>query len=1074
MSVRVALIRQLGGRSLSGLSIVVALAVGVLSFLVRLSGGDAVRAADESATARPVSFIRDIRPILAKHCFACHGPDEGTREAKLRLDQQDGATGPREGGTAFVPSKPDASIALARIVSADPDLRMPPPEAGPPLTAEQIDLLRRWVAQGASWQSHWAFEKIARPPLPVVKDATWSRNAIDRFVLARLEQEGLRPAPAADPATLARRVALDLTGLPPPPDLVREYLADPTDAAYERLVDRLLESKTYGERWARVWLDLARYADTRGYEKDRTRTIWRYRDWVIDAFNADLPYDQFTRDQLAGDLLPAPTMEQLLATAMHRNTMVNEEGGTDDEEFRIAAVKDRVDTTIQIWMGLTMGCGKCHSHKYDPISQREYYQFFAFFNQTEDSDKGDERPVAPTPTADQQRQLAELQGRLARLEDEYRSLLPTLRSSAAEWARGQSSRRGWMTLKPIELAAESGATLKTLDDLSILASGPLPKSEQYKVVAELGVAPASAAPNTAAPNRWMIGGLRIEALPDASQPRGGVGRSKDDGNFVLTGLKLEVRGPGGETKVVPLTRAEADFAQQKYPVDHVLKNPDPAKHGWAVSPQLTKPHVAVFAPDAPVAVPAGAQIIVTLDHRFQFSYPGFALGRFRLSITSDPQPKLQDDMPADLQAVLRKPESDRSDQEWNRLLEHVARAAPQTAELRGKIAAAQEQIRAVKPVETPVLRELPTDKRRVTRIHVRGNFLQPGDTVQPAVPASFHPLPTDAQPNRLGVAAWLCSPDNPLTARVAANRIWSQLLGNGLVETQEDFGSQGQPPSHPELLDWLSAEFMASAAPGKPWSWKALCKTIVLSATYRQSSRVAPELAERDRFNRLYARGARFRLDAETLRDNTLAVSGLLSNKMYGPSVMPPQPDGIWRSTYNTDKWVTSVGEDRYRRGLYTFVKRTSPYPAMTTFDAPSREICTIRRSRTNTPLQSLVTLNDPAFVECAQALARRAWRESKVESKVRSGTAEAAVDARVARAIELALVRTPRPNEVATLVELYGRRLEEFRADMVAANRFATEPLGPGPEGVDIAELAALTAVCNVILNLDEFLTRG
>jgi mono/diheme cytochrome c family protein len=1066
MSVRVAFACPLGYRSHSLLPTVLWLVASALSFMTCVFRGDvATQAADESAVSRPVSFIRDIRPILAKHCFACHGPDEGTREAKLRLDQQTGATGPREGGAAFVPGKPDSSVALARVVSADPEQRMPPPEAGPPLSAEQIDLLRRWVAQGASWQSHWAFEKIARPQLPTVKDATWSRNAIDRFILARLEQEGLRPAPAADPAVLARRVALDLTGLPPSPELSREYLADPSNAAYERLVDRLLESKTYGERWARVWLDLARYADTRGYEKDRTRTIWRYRDWVIDAFNADLPYDQFTRDQLAGDLLPSPTMEQLLATAMHRNTMVNEEGGTDDEEFRVAAVKDRVDTTVQVWMGLTMGCGKCHSHKYDPISQREYYQFFAFFNQTEDSDKGDERPVAPTPTADQQRRIGELHGRLARLEEDYRQLLPTLREPAAAWARVQGQRRGWLTLKPIELTAESGATLKTLDDLSILASGPLPKSEQYKVVAELdAAAQTAAAPNTPAASPRTIGGLRIEALPDPSQPRGGAGRSKDDGNFVLTGLKLEVRDPAGETTVVPLTRAEADFAQQNYPVDHVLKNPDPAKHGWAVSPQQAKPHSAVFAPDAPLAIPAGAQWIVTLDHRFQFSYPGFALGRFRLSVTSDPQPKLQDDVPADLRKLLLKTEADRTDGEWQRLLEHFARTAPQTAELREKIAAVQEQIRATRPVETPILRELPSDKRRVTRIHVRGNFLEPGDTVQAAVPASFHPLPADAPPNRLGVAAWLCSPENPLTARVAANRLWSQLLGNGLVETQEDFGSQGQPPSHPELLDWLSAEFMQPAAPSKPWSWKALCKTIVMSATYRQSSRVAPELADRDRFNRLYARGARFRLDAETLRDNALAVSGLLSSKMYGPSVMPPQPDGIWRSTYNTDKWVTSAGEDRYRRGLYTFVKRTSPYPAMTTFDAPSREICTIRRSRTNTPLQSLVTLNDPAFVECAQSLARRAWKESPA----------ATTNERVGRAIELALTRTPRPAEIATLVELYSRRLNEFRADNVAAKRFATEPLGPVPDGVDIAELAALTAVCNVILNLDEFLTRG
>lgn len=1028
----------------------------VLTGLWTLAVHDAlVCAADEPVAGRPVDFIRDIRPILAKHCFACHGPDEGTREANLRLDQQAGATGPREGGAAFAPGKPAASIALARVASNDPERRMPPPETGPPLAAEQIELLRRWVAQGAPWQSHWAFEKIERPALPAVQDAAWPRNAIDRFILARLEQERLRPAPAADPATLARRVALDLTGLPPAPEVARQYLADPTDAAYERLVDQLLESKTYGERWARVWLDLARYADTRGYEKDRTRTIWRYRDWVIDAFNADLPYDQFTRDQLAGDLLPAPTMEQLLATAMHRNTMVNEEGGTDDEEFRIAAVKDRVDTTIQVWMGLTMGCAKCHSHKYDPLSQREYYQFLAFFNQTEDSDKGDERPVAPTPTADQQRQLGELRSQLARLEEDYRQRLPTLREPAAVWARAQAQRNGWLPLKPIELASESGATLKTLDDLSILASGPLSQTEQYRVVAAL---------DTAVTDGSRLTGLRLEALPDASQPRGGVGRSKDDGNFVLTGLKLELRGPGGETTVVPLARAEADFAQQNYPVDHVLKNPDPSKHGWAVSPQQQKAHAALFAPEAPVAIPDGARLIVTLDHRFQFSYPGFALGRFRLSVTSDQQPKLLDDLPAELRTVLRKPERERTDGDWNKLLEHFAREAPETADLRGKIAAVQDQLRAIRPVETPVLRELPADKRRVTKIHVRGNFLEPGETVQNAVPASFHPLPTDAPPNRLGVAKWLCSPDNPLTARVAANRIWSHLLGNGLVETQEDFGSQGQPPSHPELLDWLAVEFMQPAAPGRPWSWKSLCKTIVLSATYRQSSRVAPALAERDRFNRLYARGARFRLDAETLRDNALAASGLLSSKMYGPSVMPPQPEGIWRSTYNTDKWVTSAGEDRYRRGLYTFLKRTSPYPAMTTFDAPSREICTIRRSRTNTPLQSLVTLNDPAFVECAQALARRAWKESSV----------ATTEGRIARALELALIRTPRAVEVATLADLYERRRAEFRADAVAAKRFATEPLGPAPEGVDAAELAALTAVCNVILNLDEFLTRG
>jgi len=1029
-------------------SAVIATGLGALAGMVLLSMTAMTNAADPQVE-RPVNFIRDVRPILAKHCFACHGPDEASREATLRLDTKEGALGERPDGAAFVAGKVDASRAIERVTSNDPELRMPPPKSGPALSAEQIDILRRWVAQGAPWQTHWSFEKPARSAPPTVKDADWSRSPIDRFVLARLEREGLRPAPEADRATLLRRLALDLTGLPPTPDVAAEFLADSSAAAYERLVDRLLESNAYGERWARVWLDLARYADTKGYEKDRTRTMWRYRDWVIDAFNADLPFDQFTRDQLAGDLLPDATSDQVLATAMHRNTMVNEEGGTDDEEFRVAAVKDRVDTTVQVWMGLTMGCGKCHSHKYDPISQREYYQFYAFFNQTEDSDKGDDRPTAPTPSARERDELAALRNDLQRHETELARVSLTLNEAAAQWARTQPSQRGWTSLKASHMSAESGATLKQLDDRSILASGELPKSEQYRVLAPIDLPSFS--------------GLRLEAIPDPSQPRGGVGRSKDDGNFVLTGLRLEVRLPDGALRVVPLARAEADFAQQNYPVAHVLKNPDPAKHGWAVSPQLTKAHTAVFATEAPVEVPAGSQLAVTLDHRFQFAYPGFALGRFRLALTNDPRPSLQAEIPDDVQAIVRKPEPERNEAEIARLTAHYAGIAPQTADLRQSIVAARDRIKARQPVQTPILRELPADKRRVTRMHVRGNFLESGDEVLPAAPASFHPWPAEAPLNRLGVAQWLCAPENPLTARVAANRVWAQLFGSGLVETQEDFGSQGQPPLHPELLDWLAVEFMSPTSGAKPWSWKGLCKTIVMSATYRQSSRVTEELAQRDRYNRLLARGARFRLDAETLRDNALAASGLLSRKMYGPSVMPPQPDGIWRSTYNSDKWVTAVGEDRYRRGLYTFIKRTSPYPAMTTFDAPSREICTIRRSRTNTPLQSLVTLNDPAFVECAQALARRVTREASETPATR-----------IARALESALVRAPRAAEVATLVGLYERRLAEFRGDLAEARRFATEPLGPIPADADPAELAALTAVCNVILNLDEFLTRG
>jgi hypothetical protein len=764
---------------------------------------------------KPVSFVRDVRPILARNCFACHGPDEKHREAGLRLDVEADAKAERDGRRAIVAGDLKQSELWQRITSTDPDVRMPPQDSGKSLTAEQIELIQKWIAQGAAWQIHWAFEKPVRPTPPSVKHADWPRSDLDRFVQARLEQEGLAPSPEADPYTLARRVALDLTGLPPDPALVERFVADPSDKAYERLVDELLQSPAYGERWARMWLDLARFADTKGYEKDLARTMWRYRDWVIDAFNADLPYDQFTREQLAGDLLPDATLEQQIATAFHRNTMVNDEGGTDNEEFRVAAVKDRVDTTLQVWMGLTMGCAKCHSHKYDPITNREYYQFYAFFNQTEDADDFDERP------------------------------------------------------------------------------------------------------------------------------------------------KLELWTP-------------ADTVRRK-----------------ALQAELD------------------------------------ALGRDRGDAVSA----------------------------WR---------AVETSRLRRALA-------DIQPLTTvPVLRELPVEKRRVNRMHVRGNFLDLGEEVEPAIPVSFHPLPESAPKNRLGVAEWLMHLDNPLTARVAVNRAWGQFFGRGLVETQEDFGSQGQPPSHPEVLDWLAVEFREQG-----WSWKRLCKTIVMSATYRQSSKVSRSQVSRslpsdrdtvfDRDNRLLARGPRFRLEAEMIRDSSLAVSGLLSRKLGGPSVMPPQPEGVWRSTYNTTKWQTSAGEDRYRRGLYTFVKRTSPYPAMTTFDAPSRELCTVRRINTNTPLQALVTLNDTAFLEMAQALARRMVRE-----------AGSTVDERLAHGIKLVLGRPANPAEISTLRTLYESRLTHYRRDKQAATEFATQPLGPLPDGWPVEELAALTAVSNVLLNLDEFLTRG
>ncbi|HEX3150312.1 MAG TPA: PSD1 and planctomycete cytochrome C domain-containing protein [Gemmataceae bacterium] len=976
------------------------------------------------ADDKPVSFMRDVRPILAKNCFGCHGPDEKARKAKLRLDVEDSAK------NVIVAGNVDASDLIKRLESEGDD-RMPPPKVGPALPLEQIELVRRWVKEGAKWGRHWSFEKPTRPPLPDVKLANWPTNAIDRFILARLEQEGLKPAPEADKFTLARRVALDLTGLPPDPELVKRFLDDASPNAYEHLVDELLKSPAFGERWARMWLDLARYADTKGYEKDLGRTIWRYRDWVIEEFNRDLPYDQFTREQLAGDLIAGATLDQFLATAFHRNTMVNDEGGTDDEEFRVAAVKDRVDTTMQVWMGLSAGCAKCHSHKYDPIVQKEYYQLFAFFNQTEDADTADESPKLAMPTKAQQEQIAKLQAEWMRVRQELYTYSDEFKAAAVKWEEGARNRAGWSKVKPTAMTAASGSTMKLLDDGSVLVQSRRPARETYTVTIPAGTKPITA--------------IRLEVLPDMSHPRGGVGRSENDGNFVLSRFAVKAKTKDGKASDIALASAMADFSQDKYPIDHALKNPDAKKHGWAVAPKQLEIHQAAFTLAEPFTPGEGTDLEIMLDHQFEFNYPGFSLGRFRLFLTGDDTPSLTGELPAELRGIFILPPAHRTAEQQAYVLAYYASLAAEKKPLRDKLAAITKAIDAVPSPQTPIMRDLPAAKQRVTKIHNRGNFLDQGELVAPGVPAAFNPMPASAPKNRLGLAEWIVHADNPLMARVAVNRFWGHLFGRGLVETQEDFGSQGQPPSHPELLDWLAVEFRA-----KGWSMKGLLKTMVMSATYRQSSKVTPELVKRDPMNRLLARAPRFRLEAELIRDEALAVSGLLSKKMFGPSVMPPQPDGLWKSAYSGEKWVNAVGEDRFRRGLYTYIKRTAPYPAMTTFDAPSRELCTIRRLNTNTPLQALVTLNDAAFVEMAQALAAKMQATGKT------------ADEQIAHGLQRALVRPARPEEVVVLKELYEARLKHAADHPDEAKKLAATP-----------ELAALTAVANVILNLDEFLTR-
>lgn len=771
-----------------------------------------------------VDFNRDVRPIISSKCFHCHGPDEESRKAKLRLDSRDEAVKEVKGVFAIKPGDLAASELVARITSTDGEEVMPPPKEGHALTTREVEVIKKWIIQGAPYADHWAFLKPVKGD-PKKADAK-AAHPVDAFINAALVENGLSMAPEADRHTLLRRVALDLTGLSPTPEEVVRFTVP--SASYEAMVDHYLAKPAYGERWARVWLDLARYADSAGYGSDPLRlNIWPYRDWVIKAFNRNLPYDQFTTEQIAGDLLPHASQDQLVATAFHRNTMTNTEGGTDDEEFRVAAVKDRIATTAQVWMGLTLGCAQCHTHKFDPITQQEYYEFFAIFNQTQDSDKPDEFPTLAMPTK----------------EDEARQ--KTLQTKVNQWEK-----------------------LKTL--------------------------------------RTEVAALEKE----------------------LTQSSL----------------AEAD-----------------------------------------------------------------------------------------------------------------AKAA--TESLEKSLKDARKALSDFKPLAVPVMKEFVKDKQRESHLFIKGNFLMPADKVSPALLKSFHKAPAQEEINRLTVSKWLMSRDNPLTARVAVNRFWAQLFGTGLVETEEDFGTQGSLPSHPELLDWLAVDFM-----DQQWDIKALLKTMVMSATYRQSAKPSEESLKKDPRNRLLSHYARRRLDAEQVRDQALAISGLLSAKLGGPSVFPPQPDGLWRAAFNGQRsWETSKGEDRYRRGLYTFWRRTVPYPSMATFDAPSRENCTVRRLPTNTPLQAFVTMNDPAYVEMSQALGRRMVKEggNTVESRVRYG-------------LELSLARPAKEGQIAALVQLYQQELTNYKAQPEEAKKLATEPLGALPAGADPAEMAAWTMVANVLLNMDAVLMKG
>ncbi len=1131
-----------------------------------------VRGADKEG----VDFATQILPIISTKCFHCHGPDESSRKARLRLDVATEVVKQREGGIVVIkPGDLEHSELVKRITNTDPDEVMPPPDEKHPLKPAEIALLKKWIQQGAPYEKHWAFKKPVRPKLPAVKNKKWAQNEIDRFILAKIESAKLKPSPRAESSILLRRLSLDLTGLPPAPADVENFLKDKSPKAFENEVDRLLASPAYGERWARMWLDIARYADSSGYGSDPLRlNVWPYRDWVIKAFNRNLPFDQFTTEQIAGDLLENSTEEQRVATVFHRNTMTNTEGGTEDEEWRVAAVKDRAEVTAQAWMGITMGCAQCHTHKFDPITHHEYYQFYSFFNQTQDSDKPDERPTMPLPTPEQREKIKRFDEEIAALEKKLDAASPEILSDFAQWEKISTASNAWTTLEPIGFKSLAGPTFVKLEDSSLLATNEPPAKDIYTITLRSTVSNLSA--------------LRLEVLSDERLPAKGPGRN-ETGNFLLNRLEasfqpdtnsasiaqfvrielpgenrilslaevqifkgesnLALQGKATQSSVdfegppqsaidgntngnfdgtktthtktennpwwevdlgaeqpldaiviwnrtdnnlqerlagfhvvvlnskrekiwessgaatptpnvrlnlheeqpITFTRATASFNEKNYSVAATIEEKMQPKMGWSVDGAKEKKQSAVFETARPW--PPGNFTIKLVQNLGRKQ----TIGRLRISASSLPSPVIA--TPEALVPILAIASEKRSLEQRHEIGKWFQQFAPSASKQAAAITAVKTQRAAIKPLEVPVMQEFASDKLRSTHLLIRGNYLEPGEAVSPGVPAAFNPWPVDAPTNRLGVAKWLMSADNPLTARVTVNRFWAQIFGRGIVETEEDFGTQGIKPTHPELLDWLAVELRDNG-----WNIKQLLKTMVMSATYQQSARVTSELLQKDPGNYLLARAPRRRLEAEMVRDQALALSGLLSSKIGGPSVYPPQPDGLWRAAFNGERaYPTSTGEDGHRRGLYTIWRRTIPYPSMTTFDAPSRETCAFRRLPTNTPLQAYVTLNDPVYVEAAQALGRRLVKEGgkTLANRIEFG-------------LRLVLSRRPTKKEITSLCELYESELAHYSANEKEAKNLATSQVGPLPEGLTAAEAAAWTTVANVLLNLDGILTKG
>lgn len=1024
-------------------------------------------AADDPPAAAAVEFARDIQPLFRERCGKCHGA--GKQESGLRLDQRDAALKGGTGGVAIVPGKPDDSELLRRILSTDESERMPP--HGARLDDKQIGLIRQWIQSGANWpadasgpakpdpRQHWAFQPPTSAAPPVVSNTGWPKNDLDRFILARLEQEGLAPSPEADRMTIIRRLYVDLIGLPPTIAEVDSFQNDPSPEAYTKLVEHLLASPHYGERWGRHWLDAARYADSDGYEKDKSRQVWFYRDWVVNAFNRDLPYDQFVIEQLAGDLLPNARQDQIVATGFLRNSMLNEEGAIDPEQFRMEAMFDRMDAVGKSILGLTIQCAQCHTHKFDPLTQEEYYRLFAYLNNDHES----QRVVY---TSQETQKISEIQREIKQIERGLRETHPDWEQRMAAWESSLPPQPDWQPLAVIH-AGDFSQRYTYFENKSVLAQGYAPTKFNAIFEGKTDLA--------------EIRAFRLEQLTDPNLPAGGPGRSFK-GTSALTEFKVKVSSvkDPSENRWVTIKQATADFANPETPlepnfddkknqarvtgpIEFAIDGKNETAWGIDAGPgRRNQPRKAVFTADENVAYLEGTSVEfhLTQNHGGWNSddHMNNNLGHFRLSVTAQGD-AVADPLPQHVRSILAIPPSGRTPTQQGAVFSVWRTFEPEFKVENERIEALWKEW----PAGTTSLTLAVRDESRETHMLNRGDIFKPGKEVTAGVPSFLHSLADPNAPtSRLTLARWLVDRRSPTAARVFVNRVWQSYFGTGLVATPEDFGLQSEKPSHPELLDWLACQFMEQG-----WSIKGLHRLIVHSATYRQSSRVTPEALARDPYNRLLARGSRLRVEGEIVRDVALAASGLLDPQVGGASIFSPAPAFLFSppASYGPFNWIEAQGAERYRRALYTFRRRSTPYPMLSVFDVPNADFSCVRRNRSNTPLQALTTLNESVFLDCARALGLRLLKEG--------GSSD---EARVTYGFRLCVARPPTPEEQLVLLHLLKRQRERLAEGTLNGLEVATgnkETQVPLESGTDPAEWAAYTIVARVLLNLDETITK-